>query len=312
VSRSFLGLPTIPLQVPIIGKPLLLAKKSSYPPTVVPIEIKWADIQSKIGGAPLPTDIGVSFNLLTGATKSQIDIIQSIFIDNTASPNSLYVHFPSTGMTISVAPATADWFPAITEDLLVQVFIIGLAAGQIPTTQIFFTNVLVNPFSDPEQNFAVSQGLVSAAVSRGNNIFNTNFGIPALGDQTINFCDHFAQNTGGPGTVIHDHLFNTPTTGFVYLTHADINALGNSGHTFSWSIDAVTSGGTVLYTFISRYPNQAENFLGLSGMNIKLDATLNWQMRVVANSLINANPNLQGADDAVFANTTLVWTNNPF
>jgi hypothetical protein len=194
----------------------------------------------------------------------------------------------------------------------VQVFINSLTQGQIPTTQIFFTNVLINPFSDPEQNFAVSQGLVSAAVSRGNNIFNTNFGIPALGDQTINFCDHFAQNTGGPGTIIHDHLFNTPTTGFVYLTHADINALGNSGHTFSWTIDSVNSGGTVLYTFISRFPNQPENFLDLSGMNIKLDATLNWQMRVAANTLINANPNLQGADDFVFGNTSLVWTNNPF
>jgi hypothetical protein len=47
-------------------------------------------------------------------------------------------------------------------------------------------------------------------------------------------------------------------------------------------------------------------------MNIKLDATLNWQMRVAANTLINANPNLQGADDFVFGNTSLVWTNNPF
>jgi hypothetical protein len=311
VSRSFLGIPTIPLQVPIIGKPLLLAKKSSYPPTVIPVDINWADIQAKIGGVPLQTDIGVSFNLLTGATKSQIDIIQSILIDNTASPNPLYVHFPSTGMTISVAPATADWFPAITEDLLVQVFILGLTPGQVPRTQIFFTNVLINPFSDPEQNFSVSQGLVSAAVSRGNNIFNTNFGIPALGDQTINFCDTFNQHTGGAGTVLHDHLFNTPTTGFVYLTHVDINAQGNSGHTFGWSIDAVNSGGTVLYTFLSRFPTGIESFIDLSSMNIKLDATLNWQMRVTVNNLIDNNPNTNG-NDACLVNSTFVWTNNPF
>lgn len=311
MSRSFLGIPVIPLQVPIIGKPLLLAKKSSYPPTVVPMIVNWADVQAKAGGAGI-TNVGVTFNLLTSAVKTQLDIIQSVLIDNTGSPNSVYVHFPSTGMTISVAPYTQDWFPAVTEDLLCQVFILGLTPGQIPTTQLFFTNVLINPFSDPEQNFAVSQGLVSAAVSRGNNIFNTNFGIPALGDQTINFCDTFKQTTGPAGTVIHDHLWNTPTTGFVYLTHVDIASIGNSGHVFSWSIDSVTAGGTVLYTFRSRFPSGVETFVDLSSMNIKLDATLNWQMRVVSNALILNNPNLQGADDVVEANTTFTWTNNPF
>lgn len=310
MSRSFLGIPTFNLQVPIIGKPLLLAKKSSYPPTVVPITIDWNTIAAMAPGTP---NVGVSFNLLTSAVKPQIDIIQSVYIDNTASPIPIYIHFPSTGMTISVAPATADWFPAVTEDLVVQVFAEGLVAGQIPTTQIMFTNVLVNPYSDPELNFAISQGLASPSVTRGTGILNTNFGVPALGDQTINFADKFGVATGGVGTVLHDHLWGTPfPSGFIYLTHIDVSSIGNSAHLFEWTIDSVTAGGTVLYTFKNQEdPFGFETDVRLSSMNIKLSATLNWQMRVVSNTLIDNNPNNQGANDLVLINSTFVWSQNP-
>lgn len=301
MSQSFLGFPLVPLQTPINGKPLLLAKKSSYPPTVVPITIDWTKIQALAGGA---TDVGCTFNLLTGAVKSQIDIIQSIFVDNTASAIPIYVHFPSTGMTVSVAPATSDWSPVITEDLLVQVFAPGLVTGQIPTTQIFFTNVLVNPFTDPELNFAISQGLASPAISRGANIFNTNFGIAALGDQTINFVDTIDVSTPA-AHVLHDNLFDSPQAGFIYVTHVDVSSINTSAARVQWAIDSLASGGTTLYTFDSNHiqPNQYSTHMRLSSMNIKLDATKTWRLIVKSN-------NLAGIDVLVIE-TTLVWTNNP-
>jgi hypothetical protein len=301
VSRNFLGIPLFPLNVPIVGKPLLLAKKSSYPPTAIPIVIDWNVPWNLSGNLP---NVGLTFNLLTGAVKAQIDIIQSVYIDNTASPIPVYVHFPSTGMTISVAPATADWFPAVTEDLLVQVFAEGLVVGQIPTTQIMFTNVLIAPYSDPELNFSIAQGLASPAITRGNNIFNTNFGIAALGDQTVSYDQVFANSSGAAGHVLVDHLWNTPyASGFLYLTHIDVSSIG-VGSQFTWSIDSITAGGTTLYEFSNRNaPNNQIVNARLSSMNVKLDATLNWQMRIVTNLLTGT--------DICDIFSTFVWTNNP-
>jgi hypothetical protein len=301
VSRSFLGIPMFPLQTKVVGQPLLLAKKSSYPPTVVPVTIDWNKQFALSANSP---NVGVEFNLLTSAVKQQIDIIQSVYIDNTASPVPVYVHFPSTGMTISVAPATSDWFPAVTQDLLVQVFVEGLVVGQIPTTQIMFTNVLVNPYSDPELNFAISQGLASPSISRGGNIFNTNFGIAALGDQTINFVDNIAAGVGA-GTVLHDNLFDTPEAGFIYLTHIDVSSINTAAARVQWALNSLASGGTTLYTFDSNHiqPNQFSTHIRLSGMNIKLDATKTWRLIVISN-------NLSGTD-LIVVETTLVWTENP-
>ena len=301
MSRSFLGIPTFPLQTQVVGQPLLLAKKSSFPPTVVPITIDWNGPFNLAGGVP---DVGMVFNLLTSAVKQQLDIIQSVFIDNTGSNTPIYIHFPSTGMTISVAPHTSDWFPAVTQDLLVQVFALGLVVGQIPTTQIMFTNVLVNPYSDPEQNFAIQEGLASPSITRGNNIFNTNFAVPALGDQTINFNDGIL-DTMPAGTVIRDHLFSTPQSGFIYLTHIDVSSYGTTDDLVSWTIDSVASGGTTLYTFVNRDLTKVyQTDIRLSAMNVKLDATKNWQLRVQTN-----NQTVSTAFKVVYTN--LVWTENP-
>jgi hypothetical protein len=302
MSRSFLGIPTFPLQTQIVGKPLLLAKKSSYPPTVVPINIDWTPLFTMAGGV---ANVGVTFNLLTSAVKAQIDIIQSVYIDNTASPIPVYIHFPSTGMTISVAPATSDWFPAVTEDLQVQVFALGLVTGQIPITQIMFTNVLVSPYSDPELNFAIGEALASPAISRGTNIFNTNFGVPALGDQTQNFVNDILVGTA-VGTVLNDNMFASPQSGFIYLTHVDVSSINTSaGEKVIWTLDSLLSGGTTIYTFENTAEiadTQIYN-LRLSAMNIKLDATKKWQTRVNFNALT-------GTDHCVIY-STYVWTNNP-
>lgn len=250
-------------------------------------------------------NIGVSFNLLTSAVKPQIDIIQSCYIDNTASPIPVYVHFPSTGMTISVAPATADWFPAVTEDLVVQVFAEGLVAGQIPTTQVMFTNVLVSPYSDPELNFAIAQGLASPSVTRGTGILNTNFGVPALGDQTSNH-NIAILNTNVAGDILEDHLWGTPwPSGFIYLTHAQVSAIGTTGAQCVWTVDSVNSGGTTLYTFVNTdTPDIYINYIDLSAMNVKLDAKLTWQMRVQSQALA-------ASTDLCIINDTWVWTQNP-
>ena len=304
MSRNFLGIPTFPLQTQVVGQPLLLAKKSSYPPTFIPVTIDWTTFFNMAGGA---ANVGTTFNLLTSAVKQQIDIIQSVFIDNTASPIPVYIHFPSSGMTISVAPATADWFPAVSQDLLVQVFAEGLVTGQIPTSTIFFTNVLVNPYSDPELNFAIQQALASPAIARGSNIFNTNYGIPALGDQTINHNNGILSDGTFPaGTILINNLWGTPTTGFIYLTHIDVSAFATDPSLVSWTIDSLATGGTTLYTFVQRdLTNTYETLIRLSAMNVKLDATKTWQMRVQVNDMPNAATNF------VVVYTNFTWTQNP-
>lgn len=306
MSRSFLGIETVPYPGQLIGKPYKLTSPSTYPPTYVKMPIDWNPIWQSLGN---PTAAGVQVNLMLGGPKRQLDIIRSVFIDNKNSAFPVSVYFPESGYSVTAAPNTALWYPCIVADMNAFIFIEGLTAGNIPTTDVYFTNVLIEPYSDPEINQSVELELASANISRGTTIFNTNFGVPALGDQVVNYADSY-DSTVFPA-VVRDNLMNTPyASGFLYLTHVFITtsfaAAGGFiiGGTWQWTI--VTDTGDVLFTI---EPNpivgqSASNVtvLDLQKMNLKLDATLTY--RIVMTRA--PSPKQQ-----INFNHTFVFTTNP-
>lgn len=293
--RSFLGIQAFPYQGKLIRQPLQLGGLSKWPPCVVPIIIDWNVPWNAAGN---PANVGVLLNLLTGAVSQPLDLIKSVYIDNTNSSVPIYVRFPSTGMTIVAAPNTDGWYPAITQDLNVQVFAEGLTAGSIPTTGIWFTNVLIDAYSDPEINQAVALWLASASISRGTTILNTNFGAPALGDQTINFMDP----TGGVTGILHDNIWGTPlASGFIYLTHCFVTVDTTAILTLIWVVQSTGPAG-VLYTFENAFTAGFKEILDMQGMNVKLDATQKWQIKINTNT---------GAANTSVLNHSFTWTTNP-
>jgi hypothetical protein len=283
--RSFAGIATLPFQPAVIGVPLDLATPSKYPPTVVPISVNWLVPWQQAGN---PASVGVLLNLEmgTGGQRPPLDKIQSVYVDNYNSSVPVYVVFPSTGFTITAPPGTSTWYPVITNNLVVEVFVIGLTAGFIPTTGIWFSNVIMQPYSDAEINQTIVQNLASAAITRGSTIYNTNFGIPALGDQTAQY------NGTANAAVLFNNLWGTPlASGFIYLTNVTFDVLGyNSGAassglaTMDFFIESTGVAG-ILYTFSPRvrlagantvYP--IFNVCSITG-NIKLDATQTWRLR---------------------------------
>jgi hypothetical protein len=275
--RSFLGIPTLPLQAVPTGQPMQLAQKSSFPPTSVTVTINWNVYSALIGGNP--ANMGVTFNLLTGAVKPPLDLIHSVYIDNTNSNVPVYVRFPSTGMTISAAPATADWYPAITQDLQVQVFGEGFpAGGALPTTGIWFTNVIVSPYSDPEFNLNVELNLATPAISRGTTIYNTEYGTPALGDDSVNYFDDVTA-TG----VFRSNIFGSPygaLTGinYIYLTHVYVWTYETGASTaVQWNLQNA-SGSEIIFPMQCQSMQAAPfSILNIQKANIKLDASQTWE-----------------------------------
>lgn len=155
-----------------------LSLPSSLPPTGIAITVDWA----VYGASSAKPAIGIAVNLQGGTPRQKLDYIKTVFVDNTASNVPVYVQFPDSGQVISVAPNTSAWYPAVTNGVIANVYALGMATGQIPVTQFIFTNVFVPPYADPEITSVQPLYRATAQIAAGSSIYNTDFGIPALGD----------------------------------------------------------------------------------------------------------------------------------
>jgi hypothetical protein len=285
LSRSFLGIATFPIQQPLNGLPIQLCKKPTFPPTGVPVTINWNTYWQAAGK---PANVGVLFNLLTSGTIQAIDIINSVYIDNLNSSVPIYVYFFSTGYTAVAPPNSIGWVRCITTDLNVQVFAEGLTAGNIPTTKLIFSNVSIETLQEFEQPSTQQLWLASAMITRGTTIYNTNVGVPALGDQSQSAATSFSASG------VLDTLWNTPyDSGFLYLTAASIyltqaTAVGPGGTSGSCSVIVESTGAAgVLIELFYNCSNGAASpqgqppayLVNQSGWQLKLDATQTWRIR---------------------------------
>lgn len=263
---------------PYIGTPALfpsdLCKPLTQEPFIVPVTIQWATYQAALNAA---ANVGVDVALqVTGA--NQLKKIASVYIDNLGSDVPVYVYFPDTGYTIPAKPGSADWYPAITNTNVCKVYALGLTPVDLSQTTVILANFPMQSFANDELPQTINLWKASPTITRGANIYNTNYGAPALGDQFKRY-----QSFGpSPGT---QALWGTPIAGnFVYLTGLFIlnnefsTGAGNTNCNFFIESTGI-SGLLIQVPYLATTTRLTQVFWQQLKFNLKLDASESWQLR---------------------------------
>jgi hypothetical protein len=274
--RSFLGFG----QVPYIGTPNAQPiKLGGIAAQTVPLLFQWISY----GAGLARPNINVLVSLETQPCV-KLDQIRSVYIDNLASDSPIYIYFPDVGYAITAKPNSEGWYPVYSNSKTFWVVGEGFTAANIPQTWILISNIFMPPSVNVELDNAVALWKASPIITRGNTIFNTNFGTPALGDQ------FFASPAISVAVGNTAGLWNTPyASGFLYLTSLVINGVqlfssgGNSTGTFV--VESTGIAGTLfseLYCLTPNTPPGVSPLLQLSGLQTKLDATQTWRIRTTS------------------------------
>jgi hypothetical protein len=284
MSRVFIGFG----QQQYIGTPYCRAMKlRGITGQIIPLLFQWISY----GASTSKPNINVQVTLQSKEIRNKLDQIRSVYIDNMGSNVPIYIYFPDTQYSIVAQPNSAGWYPAFTNDFVVWVIGEGFFTGSIPETRILISNLEIVPAVDIEIQQSVSLWKASPTINRGNNIFNTNFGVPSLGDQTV-------QATLDLTTLSAVHnLFGTPySTGFIYINSMYVFTsgvgFGPVQGVASVVIESTGAAGTLFAIPVFGPSNAVSNnwgggnntVLDIKGCNIKLDATQQYDFRVAANS----------------------------
>lgn len=275
--RTFLGFG----QAAYIGAPSPRAiKLGGISAVTIPLLFQWLSY----GAATSKPNVNVLVDI-DNAVCRQLDQIRSVYIDNLGSANPVYVFFPDTSYTIVAKPNSEGWYPAYTNSKKIWVIGAGFLTGNIPQTNILLSNISQQAAVNTELDQSAALWLASPVITRGTSIYNTAFGIPALGDQFFSS----ARLNLASGTTVP--LWNTPyPSGFLYITSMIFNTflMGyNPGFGVCGCLIESTGIAGVLADLTFGSPNGAgyagagvNNILTLTGAQIKLDATQTWRVRL--------------------------------
>lgn len=272
--RTFAGVNILPYK----GAPY---KASAFigncPVSLVPILIDW----SLYGVSSSLTSIGVNVSLIgQGATAAIIPRMTSVYIDNTQSNVPVFLKFIDTGQVIPCQPFSSGWFQCLTNGVSAIIFGVGFVTGQIPVTQLHFTDAYVAPFNSLEISQSRVLEKASRSITRGTTIYNQDYAVPAIGDQTT-------QTQLYVGVANTANVMNTPYVApynYLYLTNLTVTTVRVEDATarqFEFFLESTGSAG-ILYDWILWCPSGSQENVNLyqqSGMNIKLDATQTWRVR---------------------------------
>lgn len=260
-----------------------------FPPTTIAAIFDWA---ANYGAGTSKPNVAVPVNITTSAPRQLLDTILSCRIDNLGNPVPVYVFFPDTGFTIVAPPNSVVRENVETGNLNAIVIGEGFTTNQVGVTSVYFYNYRNTSFLDIELDQSLALWKASATITRGNTIYNQNFGSPALGDQA------FQANYSviAPG-VVQNNLFGTPlSAGFIYLVMLDVAAQGIGGvsggqGTLSLFLESTGISG-VLYNLTQLDAALPSGNFGPrvtmfshDAMNIKLDASQTYRLR--ANNIQN-------------------------
>lgn len=280
MSRSFLGFG----QSSYIGVPSSLPiKLAGISGTVIPLLFQWLSY----GASTAKPNINVLVDMTPTACKA-VDQIRSVYIDNLGSDNPVYIYFPDTGYTLAAKPNSEGWYPALTNDKKIWVIGEGFLTGDIPQTFLLVSNIPMAASVNDEIDNAVALWRASPTITRGTSIYNSAFGIPALGDQLF---ASTALNLGAAGAAVP--LFGSPyASGFIFLTMLVITIpymTASVGTIFpSISLESTGVGGVLIApqfvasaSFGAGIPPGLSAQITLPGLQTKLDATQSWRVRTV-------------------------------
>ncbi len=279
---------------PWIGSPnsraAQLCEPSKVPPVVAPFTIQW---ELYLGSLVAQlTRVGVELNF-ENAKNVVLDTVKSVYIDNLRNNVPVYVLFPDTGFEVACQPNAAAWFPVYTNGkkaiVIGDVFTLN---DRSAVTNVFLSNMFVPPYISNDLPRSLTLYRASPVIQRGNTIYNSLYAPPALGDQisSTNLLDLNNLNAQRP-------LWGSPhASGFIYVTtivanisncvdnsaaglygQSVIESTGISGTLFTMDYlsQPITGGPNYVYQF-----GVAQPLLNLYGMQLKLDATQTWRLRV--------------------------------
>lgn len=279
MARAFIGFGQVNYIGAVYTTPMKLAGLSGV---VVPITIPWLIY----GASSAKPNINVLVDTSTAVCRA-LDQIRSVYIDNLGSANPIYVFFPDTGCTVAAKANSEGWYPAYTNQKTAWVIGEGFLTGSIPNTLVLLSNIPVPTavFTELDQSVALWQA--SPVITRGTSIYNSNFGIPALGDQ------FFISAPLSTISSLPTGMWNTPyPSGFIYVTSITVNLFNQQSASVvpnqgALSIGSTGLGGTLLQLFFSNVPLFANVpplnlvLFSVSGLQIKLDATQTWRFSIV-------------------------------
>lgn len=188
----------------------------------VPLTFNWA----AYGVGDDLTEIAVSVNLQTAQNSPAplLDVIRSIYIDNTGNNYALYVQFPDTGFTVAAQSYSTGWYPVFTNAF--NLIVAGLQfndENQLSSANVFITNVNVSPYSDVAYQLVLPQKLSSPSIGGGNSPI-TDVSI-LLGGASYPNADLTVTGGGGSGATLQGTINQWGTFTNVEITD------GGSGYT---------------------------------------------------------------------------------
>lgn len=274
--------------VPYIGQP------QAYPIKLVgiagqqvPLHLDW--LSYGVGSAR--PNVNIAVDLRRKECEKLVEI-RSVYIDNLGSNVPIYVSFPNNAYVVVAKPNSEGWYPVFSADKVAVITGLGFSDADVlanaTQSTVIFSNIIIQPDVNVEIDNAVALWKASPLITRGNNIYNATYGIPALGDQTEPHND-FITGTG----VLATNLWQSPyASGFIYLNAISIKCNNIQPVTgtlaqFSFVIESTGISGT-LYSFsYAKFASYGGDvvaadyeFIQMSGMQLKLDATETWRLRV--------------------------------
>lgn len=182
MSQSFSSFNVSPYIGAPFGQPIMLCQGqmgNNNSPKTVRIDIPW----SVYGASSLNQEVGVSVNLQTQASVAlALDAVRSIFIDNTFSPVPIFVQFPDTLFTVVCPPYAVVMSPVFSMLQQFNVYAMGFALGQAPTTSVFLSNVDRQGFYVPTEigGETPTNPISLALVDNYTTNYTGNFTIPSI------------------------------------------------------------------------------------------------------------------------------------
>ncbi len=241
----------------------------------IPLTFNWLSY----GVSTTAPNLVVKVDMGTSLVAQKINTLRSVYIDNTGSDVPIYVIFPDTGCVVVCQPNCTIWAPCYTGGMIALVAGLGFFTGDIPSTAITFTNLIVPPATNIEIQTAVALWKASNTITRGTTIYNTNTGVPSLGDQFTT--QNLNMNAAGTQTV-----FNLGT-GFIYLKNVSVTltqvlAAGAGGSNINLFFESTGVSGVFFQYNILMAANATVAIATLINQvgDFKLDGSQLWRLRI--------------------------------
>lgn len=211
-----------------------------------------------LGTANPQFNVQIEANAAGPNTISQLWQIRSVYIDNTGCNFPVYVYFPDTDYAVPCPANNAGWFRAFT--IARRAWIVGLGISNLDisngaTTSVYFTDLELNSYIDPEIAVAVQLGIatqnINIGAGSGGNIIGINPVVPGSGYVANTMGITGGGGSGATALGVLDQFgrftqVNVQTPGTLYSGPPNITAVGGQGLIAPWISNVFYNQGQIV------------------------------------------------------------------